>query len=195
MKHPIPDPFEMFANWFELAGQSDIDKPNAMTLSTCGAGGRVSSRIVLLSSFDKRGFVFHTNYNSHKAQQISNDERVSLLFWWDPIGYQVRIDGRVEKTSAEDSDVYFSQRPRGSQIGAWASEQSMVIESREVLETRVKTLNEKYTGQEVPRPPHWGGYRVVPESFEFWINQESRLHDRFLYEQKDRQWHWTRLAP
>jgi len=195
MKHPLPDPFEMFANWFGLAGESGIDKPNAMTLSTRGEDGQVSSRIVLLSSFDQRGFVFHTNYQSHKAQQIANDPRVALLFWWDPIGYEVRIEGRAEKTSAEDSDAYFSGRPRGSQIGAWASEQSAVIESREVLEDRVEVLHKKYAGQEVPRPPHWGGYRVVPVSFEFWINQESRLHDRFLYTKRDQGWQWVRLAP
>lgn len=195
MKHPASDPFEQFANWYGLAGQTGIEKTNALTLSTRDESGQVSSRIVLLSSFDHRGFVFHTNYRSHKAQQIENDNRVALLFWWDPLGYQVRITGRAEKTLAAESDAYFSQRPRGSQIGAWASEQSTVIESRDVLTRRIEKLNQQYAGQEVPRPPHWGGYRVVPDSFEFWINQESRLHDRFLYTREDQQWRWVRLAP
>jgi pyridoxamine 5'-phosphate oxidase len=195
MKHPASNPFDLFANWYSLAGQSGIDKPNAMTLSTSGDNGQVSSRMVLLSSFDEQGFVFHTNYKSHKAMQIDKDSRVALLFWWDPIGYQVRIEGRAGKTSAGESDAYFSQRPRGSQIGAWASEQSTVIASRDVLEEQVRELHDRYAGREVPRPPHWGGYRVVPELFEFWINQDSRLHDRFLYKLENLQWQWTRLAP
>lgn len=195
MDTPNPNPFSQFADWFEKASQADIDKPNAMVLSTSDADGRVSARVVLLSSFDEKGFVFHSNYDSEKGKQVETNDQVSLLFWWDDLGYQLRIDGRIEKTSAESSDEYFSQRPRGSQVGAWASQQSSVIKNRAVLDQRVKEFSEKYEGQSVPRPPHWGGYIIIPTRFEFWLNRDDRLHDRFLYELADNEWQWSRLAP
>jgi pyridoxamine 5'-phosphate oxidase len=195
MQKPNDDPFKQFAAWYEMADHSSIEKPNAMVLSTSDGEGWVSSRIVLLSSFDHDGFVFHTNYLSKKGREIDTNSRVALLFWWDELGYQVRIEGIAGKTTSSESDDYFAGRPRGSQIGAWASEQSEVIPGRSVLDERVTDFKVKYRGGDVPRPPHWGGYRVKPDSFEFWINRESRLHDRFRFELLGNAWRWVRLAP
>lgn len=193
--NPRNNPIDQFADWFEQARHAGIDKPNAMVLSTSTADGKPSSRVVLLSSFSENGFVFHTNYLSHKGGDIKHNPYVSLLFWWDELGYQVRINGRAEKTGAEKSDAYFAGRPRGSQLGAWASEQSQVIESRKVLDRRLDDFAERFDGIEVSRPPHWGGYIVVPESIEFWINRDDRLHDRFLFTRDGEGWGWQRLAP
>lgn len=192
----MSNPFDQFAAWFEQVRQTAIDKPNAMTLSTVDSKARPHARIVLLSSFDNHGFVFHTNYNSSKGSHIANNPHVALSFWWDEPGYQVTINGIAEKTSGSESDAYFAGRPRGSQIGAWASEQSQVIDSRETLESRLARFKEKFYNSDVPRPPHWGGYRVIPEEFEFWINGADRLHDRFRY-RKDAQgiWQHVRLSP
>lgn len=195
MNEPKKNPFDQFADWFEQARHAGIDKPNAMVLSTSTADGKPSSRVVLLSSFSNNGFVFHTNYLSHKGGEIEQNPRVSLLFWWDELGYQVRISGRAEKTGQEKSDAYFAGRPRGSQLGAWASEQSRVIESRTVLDRRLEDFTERFDGIEVARPPHWGGFIVVPESIEFWINRDDRLHDRFLFTRDGEGWGWQRLAP
>jgi pyridoxamine 5'-phosphate oxidase len=190
------NPIAQFAEWFSRASSCGIDKPHAMTLATVGADGRASARMVLLSSFDERGFVFHTNYESEKARAIAGNPQVALVLWWDPLGYQVRIEGRAEKTSAAESDAYFAGRPRGSQLGAWASHQSEVIESRVVLEQRLHELEREHQGRPVPRPPHWGGYRVTPYAIEFWENRENRLHERLRFERVDNGvWRRQRLAP
>ena len=190
------DPFVQFAEWYRQAGACGIDKPHALSLATVAADGSPSARIVLLSSFDARGFVFHTNYESEKAREIAANPRVALIFWWDPLGYQVRIEGRAVKTTAEESDAYFAKRPRGSQLGAWASNQSGTIESRAALEARLRDVERTYAGQPVPRPPHWGGFRVAPATFEFWENREDRLHHRVRFE-RDTQggWRTALLAP
>jgi pyridoxamine 5'-phosphate oxidase len=190
------NPLEIFRDWFDKAGKADIDKPNAMTLSTVDSTGSPNARIVLLSSYDSNGFVFHTNYKSEKGAELAENSSACLLFWWDEIGFQVRINGEVSKTTAEESDTYFKNRPRGSQVGAWASEQSQEIKSRQVLEDRVMEFEKKFEGKDVPRPKHWGGYVLVPDKFEFWINRDSRLHDRYLYTRgKNNDWQKKILAP
>lgn len=190
------DPIAQFAAWFALAHASGIPKANAMTLATASADGRPSSRMVLLSSFDERGFVFHTNYASQKGQDIAANARVALVLWWDPLGLQVRVEGRAEKTSAAEADAYFAKRPRGSQLGALASEQSRVLQSRAALEQRMQALEREYAGRSVPRPAHWGGYRVTPEVIEFWENRDNRLHDRVRFERlPDGGWRRMLLAP
>lgn len=188
------NPVEQFADWFEQASRTGIDKPNAMILSTAGDQG-AAARVVLLSSFDEQGFVFHTNYLSDKGHEIEQDNRVNLLFWWDELGYQVRISGVAEKTAPEKSDAYFAGRPRGSQLGAWASEQSHEIEGREVLDQRVEQFTDKFRDTDVPRPSHWGGYLIRPAVIEFWINRDDRLHDRFRFSREQGQWRQVRLAP
>lgn len=194
MKRPDDNPIRQFTDWFQRASNAGIDKPNAMVLSTARQEG-VAARVVLLSSFDEHGFVFHTNYLSDKGSEIERNNRVSLLFWWDELGYQVRITGVAEKTAPERSDAYFAGRPRGSQLGAWASEQSHEIDGRDVLEQRVEQFTEKFHDGDVPRPPHWGGYIVKPEAIEFWVNRNDRLHDRFRFTRQQGQWRWVRLAP
>lgn len=190
------DPIAWFAEWFAKASQAGISKHNAMTLATVAADGRPSARIVLLSSFDARGFVFHTNYVSEKGAEIARNPWVALTFWWEPLGWQVRAEGHAEKTTVEESDAYFARRPRGSQLGAWASEQSREIESRAVLEARVRELDDKYRAAFVPRPPHWGGYRVRPFVIEFWEDRQDRLHDRVRFERGEQgDWRRVRLAP
>ena len=190
------NPFDFFADWFSQVSETPLDKPNAMVLSTSSDDGLAVSRIVLLSSFSDKGFVFHSNYNSNKGKQLERNGRASLLFWWDDPGYQIRIEGHIEKTTAAESDEYFSSRPRGSQIGAWASDQSSMIKSRDVLEQAVNRFEEQFRDKEVDRPPHWGGYRLKPEYFEFWINRDSRLHDRIEYKLNDKgQWDKALLAP
>lgn len=187
---------ETFRHWFNDAKQSNIAQPNAMAMATTDSNGNPTVRMVLLSSFDDRGFVFHTNYNSHKGQQLAHIPGAALLFWWEPIGRQVRIEGIAEKTSSEESDAYFAARPRGSQLGAWASEQSQPIVSRTDLDSRLQALEIQYANQPVPRPPHWGGYRVIPHKYEFWTARDNRLHDRLLYEQSmDGSWLLKQLAP
>lgn len=167
-----------------------------MALSTVGPGGRPAVRMVLLSSFDERGFVFHTNYRSRKGEEIAASPRVALVLWWEPLARQVRLEGRAERTGAEESDAYFAGRPRGSQLGAWASEQSAVIPDRAALEERLREAERRYAGGPVPRPPHWGGYRVVPDAIEFWEGRESRLHDRVSYQRVEGGgWRVERLAP
>ena len=190
------DPIALFGTWYEQARAAGIDKPNAMALATAGSGGRPTLRMVLLSSHDARGFVFHTNYLSRKGDDLAQSAAASLLFWWDPLGYQVRIDGAVERTTAVESDAYFAGRPRGAQIGAWASEQSRAIATRAALEARVIQIAAQYDGQPVPRPPHWGGYRVLPQVMEFWQDRADRLHERMRYERTSSgTWTAQRLAP
>jgi len=192
----IDDPIALFGTWYAQARAAGIAKPNAMALATAGGDGRPTLRMVLLSSYDARGFVFHTNYRSRKSEDLEASASASLLFWWDPLGFQVRIDGTVERTSAAESDAYFAARPRGAQLGAWASEQSQVIESRAALEARVAALATKYAGQPVPRPPHWGGYRVAPKVVEFWQDRADRLHERVRYQRiAPGEWRVELLAP
>lgn len=190
------DPILQFEAWYADACGSNIHEPGAMSLATVNASGQPSQRTVLLKLFDQQGFLFFTNYESHKAQQMAQNNKVSLLFPWQSLGRQVMILGQVEKTSTAESLKYFVTRPRGSQLGAWASGQSEMISSRSILETMVESMKKKYENKEVPLPPFWGGYRVIPETIEFWQEQTSRLHDRFLFERKeDQQWTSERLAP
>ncbi len=190
------DPMELFRRWYDDAVRAGVEKVDAMALATVGADGRPSTRMVLLSSFDERGFVFHTNYRSRKGREMARDPAVALVLWWGRLERQVRIEGRAEETTAADSDAYFAGRPRGSQLGAWASDQSAVIPDRAALEARLAEAERRYAGGPVPRPPHWGGYRVVPDAVEFWEGRESRLHDRALYRRGEAGgWIVERLAP
>ncbi|HDR9487352.1 pyridoxine/pyridoxamine 5'-phosphate oxidase [Burkholderia aenigmatica] len=192
-----PDPFAQFDRWFKEALAAKLPEPNTMTLATVGDDGRPSARIVLIKGVDERGFVFFTNYESRKGRDLAAHPQAALLFYWIELERQVRIEGRIEKTSAEESDRYFASRPLGSRIGAWASEQSAVIDSRATLEAQEKAVSERY-GDNPPRPPHWGGYRLVPDSIEFWQGRPSRLHDRLLYTRDadtSPDWSISRLSP
>jgi len=189
------DPVAQFAKWFAAAQAAVRRHPNAMALATVGAGGRPSLRVVLMKGFDAAGFVFYTNYRSRKACEIARSARASLLFYWAVLERQVRIEGTVEKVTRRDSDNYFATRPRGSQLGAWASPQSEVMPGRVALEQRFAAAAAKYAGK-VPRPPYWGGYRVVPETMEFWQGRADRLHDRICYRRaRNGRWRIERLAP
>lgn len=192
-----PDPLAAFARWFDDArARSNAAYPDAMTLSTLDGDGWPEGRIVLLKGADSRGFSFYTNYRSRKARAIESHPRGALTFYWGDLGRQVRVQGRIEVLSPEESDAYFRSRPRGSQIGAWASEQSAPLESRAELEARAEEIEARYVGEEVPRPPHWGGYLLVPHEVEFWQEGESRLHDRFRYHRgEDGSWEAERLNP
>lgn len=195
-KHVDPNPIDLFQRWFSDALASGSRLPDAMTLATATKDGKPSARMVLLKQIDDRGFVFYTNYNSNKAREFDENPRAALVLYWTQLDRQVRVEGRVERISAVESDEYFRTRPRESQLGALASPQSEVIESREVLEQRYAKLDEFYRDQPLERPPHWGGYRLKPERIEFWQNRASRLHDRILYErQPDGTWTISRLAP
>lgn len=191
------DPIQQFERWFEEAMKSDVPEPNAMTLSTASAEGMPSARIVLLKGLEEGAFLFYTNYESQKGKELTENPRAALTFLWHELQRQVRIDGRVERLEAAASTAYFQSRPKGSQIGAWASPQSQPIESREVLERKEKELAEQYgDAEQLPRPEHWGGYRVIPQRIEFWQGRPSRLHDRILYERSSGgQWEKKRLAP
>ena len=192
-----PDPFRQFQQWFTQAIDADIPEPNAMSLATVGESGQPWLRTVLLKIYDARGFVFFTNYESRKARQITGQSRVALLFPWVALGRQVKITGQAARIPLMESVKYFATRPRGSQIGAWASPQSEVITSRALLEAKFDEMKRKFTKGEVPLPSFWGGYRVVPETIEFWQARESRLHDRFLYSRggAEGRWQIERLAP
>ncbi len=193
----LPDsPIEMFATWFdqseETAGAGEV---NTMTLSTVSAAGEVHARIVLLKQFSKDGFTFFTNYQSQKARDMEYSKKVCLSFFWPTTERQVIIAGTVAKVPAAESDAYFATRPRASQLGAWASHQSAEVESREALERKLHALEVQYANTEIPRPPHWGGYIVAPDSIEFWQGRPSRLHDRIVYRLENAQWKISRLSP
>ncbi|HKT93392.1 MAG TPA: pyridoxamine 5'-phosphate oxidase [Paraburkholderia sp.] len=191
-----PDPIRQFQTWFAQALDAKLPEPNAMTVATVDEQGRPAARILLIKGVDERGFVFFTNYESRKGRELSANPHAALLFHWIELERQVRIEGKVELTSAEESDAYFNSRPLGSRIGAWASEQSTVIANREMLEAREREIVAQY-GEAPPRPPHWGGYRLVPEAIEFWQGRPSRLHDRIRYarESASAAWKIERLAP
>lgn len=191
-----PDPYRQFERWFEETCTAGLSEPNAMTLATVGAGGQPTLRTVLLKLFDHDGFVFYTNYGSRKARQIGENSRVALLFPWVKLARQVAITGVAEKVSLAESARYFASRPHESQLGAWISQQSSVIGSRQLLMNELEKIKARFRKGEVPLPDFWGGYRVRPASIEFWQGQTSRLHDRFLYTcQADASWTIERLAP
>jgi pyridoxamine 5'-phosphate oxidase len=186
---------DQFARWFEQALKAEVNEPNAMTVATVGPDGRPSSRVVLIKQFDARGFTWYTNYDSQKAQQLCANPHAALLFFWSELERQVRIEGRVEQTSAEESDKYFNSRPLQSRLSAIASRQSAPIASRAALEQNYDAVARQY-GEEPPRPPNWGGFRLVPQRIEFWQGRRSRFHDRIVYErQEDGSWARQRLQP
>lgn len=188
------DPFALFRRWFEVALESKLPEPNAMALATVGPDGRPSNRIVLLKGID-HGLTFFTNYVSRKSREMEANPFAAVVFLWDELERQVRIEGRVEKVSAAESDEYYHTRPLGSRLGAWASEQSEVIAGREVLEQHQAELMAKYPDGAVPRPPHWGGLRLLPDAFEFWQGRPSRLHDRLRFRKQPDGWLRERLSP
>lgn len=190
------DPIQQFTRWYDEVQTAGITEYPAMTLATCSHDGRPSARIVYLRGLDTRGFAFYTNYNSRKGDELAATPLAALCFYWKELERQVRIEGRVEKVSAAESDAYFRGRPLNNQLGAWASSQSGTLESAQVLADRVEQFRQRFAGQEIPRPPHWGGYRMVPDRLEFWQGRPSRLHDRFLYSrQSDGSWGVERLNP
>ena len=191
-----PDPIQQFSRWFDEACAAGVPEANAMTLATADTSGRPSARVVLLKGRDARGFSFFTNYDSRKGRELATNPRAALCFYWQPLERQVRIDGTIEKTSREESEAYFRTRPLEAQIGAWVSRQSEVIASREELDRRQAELAARFAGAPVPLPDFWGGYRVVPETVEFWQGRPGRLHDRLRYERAATgAWVIRRLAP
>jgi pyridoxamine 5'-phosphate oxidase len=181
VRPPMSDPFERFATWYAEAVKAIPEDPNAMVLSTVGLAGRPSARVLLLKGFDTRGFVFYTNLESRKGRELAAHPAASLTFHFRPLRRQVRVEGLVEKVSPEEADAYFATRPRGSQVGAWASTQSAPLPGRATLEARVAEVEAQYQGKPIPRPPHWSGYRLVPDQIEFWVGRENRLHEREVF--------------
>jgi pyridoxamine 5'-phosphate oxidase len=190
-----PDPLAQFGKWFREAVEGQLPDANAFVLATATASARPSARVVLLRNFNEKGFSFYTNYNSRKGKELEENPFGALTFFWHQLERQVRIEGRLVKQSAEESDLYFGSRPLGSKVGAWASPQSKIIRSRVELDKRYEELSLKYSSGEVPRPPYWGGYWLVPDLVEFWQGRPSRLHDRIVYTRGEQGWSISRLAP
>ena len=191
-----PDPIKQFGNWFTAAIEAGIRDVNAMSLATADADGKPSVRIVLLKGFDQNGFVFFTNHESEKGRHLAANPNAALAFYWIEMDRQIRINGRAEKISREESEHYFHSRPVGSQLGAWVSRQSEVIDGRKVLDARLAEMTERFGDGPIPLPPHWGGYRLEPDRIEFWQGRPNRLHDRFRYSRRaDGNWQIDRLAP
>ena len=191
----LPDPLEQFTRWFDEACRAPLLEPNAMTLATVDAAGQPAARTVLLKGIDRRGLAFYTNLESRKARELMVSAKAALLFWWPPHARQVRFEGTIEPVADAEVDAYFSTRPRGSQIGAWASAQSSVIADRAALEAAEQDIVARFAGGPVPRPPFWGGYRLLPERVEFWQGRSNRLHDRLRYTRQGEGWQVERLAP
>ena len=189
------NPFIQFTKWYEGVLSSKLNEPASMMLSTADVNGNPSARIVLLKEIDDSGFVFYTNYGSRKGKDLKENPKAALTFFWDELLRQIRIEGRIEKISRESSKEYFSSRPHESQIGAWVSEQSSVIPNREILENKFDELEEKFGNEEIPLPEFWGGYKVIPNYFEFWQGRENRLHDRICYNKENNEWKIFRIAP
>ena len=191
-----PDPIKQFSNWFTAAVEAGIRDVNAMSLATAGKDTRPSVRVVLLKGFDQDGFVFFTNYESEKGKELEENPNAALGFYWIELDRQIRISGRAEKTSREESERYFHSRPPASQLGAWASRQSEVVDARRVLDARLAEMTERFGDKPIPLPPHWGGYRLTPHTMEFWQGRSNRLHDRFRYaRQASGAWSMDRLFP
>lgn len=191
----MSDPFALFDAWFAEARASEINDPEAMALATAGADGGPAVRMVLLKGHDPRGFVFYTNRHSDKGRQIASNPRVSLLFHWKSLRRQVRIEGPVERVSDAEADAYFASRARDSQLGAWASDQSRPLDARETFEARFEEARRRFEGADVPRPPHWRGYRVIPDRLEFWTDRPHRLHERRLFTRSGDRWTQGLLYP
>ena len=194
-KNINPNPFKQFDIWFEEAKKIGLKDPNAMNVASSSKDGIPSSRMVLLKSHDENGFVFYTNYTSRKSKEIIDNPHVALNFFWDALERQVRVEGKIEKIDSKISDEYFSSRSRLSQLGAHASEQSQVIQSYDIITNKLKELEKEFNGKEIPRPNHWGGFIIVPESIEFWQGHEGRIHDRLKFYKVDQQWKINRLSP
>lgn len=190
------DPIDQFQQWFDEVLNAEIDEPNAMTVSTATPDGQPSARIVLLKGVDERGFAFYTNYRSQKGRELTSNPQGALTFLWKPLERQVRIEGAVQRMPEAESDAYFESRPRGSQLGAWASPQSDVVDGRDELHERMDAVEAEYADADaIPRPPHWGGFRLVPDRIEFWQGRPNRMHDRIRYRQSNGTWVRERLAP
>lgn len=189
------NPFPLFKDWLEEAGEKEPAYANAMTLATSGKDGRPSARTVLLKGYDENGFVFYTNSKSHKGRDLKDNPQAELLFYWKSTEKQIRVSGSVEMVTNAEADAYFASRPRDAQIGAWASQQSEELDNRETFEKAIADITAKYDGQAVPRPPHWTGYRVIPDQIEFWVEVEFRLHHRYFYERAGENWIKKMLYP
>jgi pyridoxamine 5'-phosphate oxidase len=190
-----PDPLKQFRRWYAEAEEAGLKAPQAMALATSTAEGVPSVRMVLLKTADERGFVFFTGYVSRKAGELEANPRAALLFYWDQLGRQVRIEGHVERVAGQESDAYFATRPRGAQLAAAASRQSAVLRDRAEIDERFAALDREHAGSDVRRPDHWGGYRLVPEAYEFWQHRDDRMHDRLRYRRRDGDWLVDRLSP